>query len=206
MKTFLSLLSLIATIGFANAGGFGGPPPFTNGSPLVSGVDGSYQATARGTNLVGVFRFTYSSGRQISLSSTTDVVTGDSVLSDPYNDYIFFVQGISYRGLVQANINQANIDGVLDNGGAVVPNGTALGTDTVGGLGLTTFMAGSFDGTIQQDSSDYFFKGGGEAQTWNGVDTDGDGTADVYAPLSRVSFKFKGIRATLSTSGSESST
>ena len=43
-----------------------GPPPFTNGSPLVSGVDGFYQATARGRNLTGVFRFTYANGVQTS--------------------------------------------------------------------------------------------------------------------------------------------
>jgi hypothetical protein len=41
-----------------------GPPPFTNGSPLITGVDGSYQATARGKNLTGVFRFTYVNGSQ----------------------------------------------------------------------------------------------------------------------------------------------
>jgi len=202
MKTVFALLSLIATIGIANAGGFGGPPPFTNGSPLISGVDGSYQATARGSNLVGVFRFTYANGRQVSLTNSSTVVTTNSVLTDPYNDYVFFVGGVSYRGLVQANINQANIDGVLDNGGVNIPNGTDFQGDNP--VGLTTFMSGNFGGTIQQDSSDYFFKGSGQAQTW--FQQGDSANPGDFVPGSLVSFKFKGIRATLNTSGAESST
>jgi hypothetical protein len=62
MKIAASLLILIAFVAYVQASA--GPPPFTNGSPLVSGVDGSYQATARGKNLTGVFRFTYANGVQ----------------------------------------------------------------------------------------------------------------------------------------------
>ena len=89
--------------------------------PLVSGVDGSYQATARGRNLTGVFRFNYAAGRQ---TSNPQLPTGTvaSLLTDPYNDYVFFVEGRVYRGLVQANINVDSVAGVLDNGGANVPN------------------------------------------------------------------------------------
>ena len=64
MKIPAALLILIVASEYLHASA--GPPPFTNGSPLVSGVDGSYQATARGRNLTGVFRFTYSGGRQTS--------------------------------------------------------------------------------------------------------------------------------------------
>src|SRR6476646_11778982 len=115
MKIAASFLVFLTGIVHVYAGA--GPPPFTNGSPLVSGVDGSYQATARGKNLTGVFRFTYSSGRQ---TSNPQFPTGNrvaSLLTDPYNDYVFFVEGIVYRGLVQANINVNSIAGVLDNGG-----------------------------------------------------------------------------------------
>jgi len=38
-------------------------------------------------------------------------------LTDPYNDYVFFVEGKVYRGLVQANVNVSSVAGVLDNGG-----------------------------------------------------------------------------------------
>ena len=120
MKIPAALLILIVASEYLHASA--GPPPFTNGSPLVSGVDGSYQATARGRNLTGVFRFTYSGGRQ---TSNPQLPTGNSVgslLTDPYNDYVFFVEGIVYRGLVQANINVDSVAGVLDNGGANVPN------------------------------------------------------------------------------------
>jgi hypothetical protein len=94
-----------------------GPPPFTNGSPLVSGVDGSYQATARGRNLTGVFRFTYANGVQTSSPRLPTGNTVPNLLTDPYNDYVFFVEGKVYRGLVQANVNVSSVAGVLDNGG-----------------------------------------------------------------------------------------
>jgi hypothetical protein len=114
-----------------------GPPPFTNGSPLVSGVDGSYQATARGKNLTGVFRFTYANGVQ---TSSPQLPTGNTVanlLTDPYNDYVFFVEGKVYRGLVQANVNVGSVAGVLDNGAfnvlganSVIPTPTATVSPT----------------------------------------------------------------------------
>ena len=66
MKAAFSLLVLVATIGLARAGSFAGPPPFTNGSPLQSGTDGTYQAVASGTNLTGVFSFVISGGIQTS--------------------------------------------------------------------------------------------------------------------------------------------
>ena len=63
----------------------------------------------------GVFRFTYANGSQ---TSSPQLPTGNSVpdlLTDPYNDYVFFVEGQVYRGLVQANINVGSVAGVLDN-------------------------------------------------------------------------------------------
>src|SRR5262245_47854324 len=123
MRILASLLLLICSVATMLASA--GAPPFTNGSPLVSGVDGSYQATARGKNLLGVFRFTYSTGVQ---TSSPRLPTGNSVpnlLTDPYNDYVFFVEGKTFRGLVQANINISSIAGVLDNGASNVFNAGA---------------------------------------------------------------------------------
>jgi hypothetical protein len=164
MKTVFSLRAIFATIGFAQAGGFGGPPPFTNGSPLISGVDGSYQATARGKNLTGVFRFAYSGGRQ---SSNPTLPSGDSVeglLVDPYNDYVFFVDGMSYRGMVQANVNTDAIAGVLDNGAANVPN-----FDLGDGLGMSSFMSGYFEGSMDQDSPYASMQGDGKVTVSGGM-------------------------------------
>lgn len=195
MKTVLSLLAVFATIGFAQAGGFGGPPPFTNGSPLIQGVDGSYQATARGTNLTGVFRFTYANGRQ---TSSPELPTGDSVenlITDPYNDYVFFVEGMTYRGLVQANINTSQIAGVFDNGSANVP---VWGEDT-GGLGIFSFIAGFFTGSMDQQSPYAAFSGTGQVQVTNGSEDSTTGNF-ILTSGSTVDFKFKGVRATLSTS------
>jgi hypothetical protein len=83
MKAALSLLCLIATMNFAFA--FAGPPPFTNGSPLITGTDGTYQATASGVNLTGVFSFVISGGLQTSTSSSV------------INSWVFFVEARSFK-------------------------------------------------------------------------------------------------------------
>jgi hypothetical protein len=187
MKTALALLVLVASISFGHAGGFGGPPPFTNGSPLVTGVDGSYQASARATNITGVFRFTYSGGSQTSGTITLS----NGVLRDPYNDYVFFVEGLVFRGLVQANINSDNLTGVLDEGGVNAPNGIGAGAtagSTVGPpLGITALMTGFFTGEFDQSSPDYFFKGKGDLQI-----TNTSSTTISIGPIQ--SFRFTGIR------------
>ena len=107
---------LVFLTGIVHVYASAGPPPFTNGSPLVSGVDGFYQATARGRNLTGVFRFTYANGVQTSSPQLPTGNTVPNLLTDPYNDYVFFVEGKVYRGLVQANVNVGSVAGVLDNG------------------------------------------------------------------------------------------
>ena len=83
MKAAFSLLVLVATISLARAGSFAGPPPFTNGSPLQSGTDGTYQAVASGTNLTGVFSFVISGGIQTSDSNAV------------INSWVFFIDGYS---------------------------------------------------------------------------------------------------------------
>ena len=84
--------------------------------PLVSGVDGSYQATARGKNLTGGVLHQYANGVQTSNLQLPTGTTVPNLLTDPYNDYVFFVEGKVYRGLVQANVNVSSVAGVLDNG------------------------------------------------------------------------------------------
>jgi len=103
MKFLASSLALFAVLSSAHAGGFGGPPPFTNGSPLTSGTDGSYQASARGNNTSGIIRFRMSGGNQ--------TFTG--------NDYIFFSEGLVFTGSTQASIMKNNISGILGTSGTV---------------------------------------------------------------------------------------
>ncbi len=208
MKKVFFSLALIVAANFAHAGGFGGPPPFTNGSPLVTGVDGSYQATARGTNMVGVFRFTYSGGTQTSSPTLPSGTTVDNLLTDPYNDYVFFVEGLTYRGLVQANINTGSIAGVFDNGSANV----AVWGDA-DGLGILSFVSGFFQGSMDQQSPYAAFSGDGEI-TVSGPETrivetfpDGPDAPPVYVEIEVIAaqfakeFKFRGVRATLNTAG-----
>jgi hypothetical protein len=95
MKAALSLLCLIATMNFAFA--FAGPPPFTNGSPLITGTDGTYQATASGVNLTGVFSFVISGGLQTSTSSSV------------INSWVFFVDGQVVQGPVVAAIDREHV-------------------------------------------------------------------------------------------------
>ena len=94
MKAASSLLILIATIGLARAGSFAGAPPFTNNSPLLSGMDGIYQAVASGTNLTGVFSFQISGGVQTPTQNVT------------LNSWVFFVDGNVIQGSVAAAISQ----------------------------------------------------------------------------------------------------
>jgi hypothetical protein len=235
MKTLAASLVLLCVVQIS-ALASARPPPFTNGSPLVTGVDGMYQATARGRNLTGVFRFTYVNGSQ---TSNPQLPTGNTVaglLTDPYNDYVFFVEGLVFRGLVQANINVGSVAGVLDNGSANV----AVFGDTAGGLGITSFISGFFNGSIDQTSPYAFFRGNGEVTVNSQVDVvvtpaiiieeqqlvEGTGTGPdnppVFntvpqvvqeevtepriVPISVVKFKFSGVRNATGTFSSSTST
>ncbi|HEY8899882.1 MAG TPA: hypothetical protein VIM61_05680 [Chthoniobacterales bacterium] len=103
----LCTFALLAAAAASHAGSFGGPPPFTDMSPLQSGIDGSYQATARGENLTGVIRFAYQNGVQ-SPNSTANV-------------YSFFVDGNVVTGGVTASITGKDLAGVLGGQDFTVP-------------------------------------------------------------------------------------
>lgn len=230
MKILVPLLVLIAVSVHVQASA--GARPFTDGSPLVSGVDGNYQATARAKNLLGVFRFTYANGAQ---TSNPQLPTGNSVaslLTDPYNDYVFFVEGVVYRGLVQANINVFRVAGVFDNGGANVPNfgqisvvvaptatptasPTATPTATSStslqnSLTLNSFMSGFFNGSIDQSSPDASFQGTGSVVVVSPAFPNSTGLVDGSSFERK--FKFRGVRnhtgttSTTSTSTTSTST
>jgi hypothetical protein len=103
----LCTFALLAVSAASHAGSFGGPPPFTDLSPLQSGIDGSYQATARGTNLTGVIRFAYQNGVQSSIPSA--------------NNYVMFVDGQVVSGGVTASITGKDLSGVLGGADFGVP-------------------------------------------------------------------------------------
>jgi len=100
MNKVIAVLAL-SLVSFASsfAGGFGGPPPFTNGSPLPTGVDGSYVGAVSGSNMSGVIAFQYSSGVQSGVVAR--------------NTWVIFYQGQVYRGVTDVAIADGRISGVL---------------------------------------------------------------------------------------------
>lgn len=207
-RSFAILLASLATV-TVHAGSFGGPPPFTDGSPLVSGVDGSYQASARAKNVAGVFRFQYSGGTQTSSQSR--------------NNWVFFINGQLQRGSTVANINTSKVDGILDT----ISAGTA--TNSNGTVSLPIIMinqnnssSGYFKGKMLKNGS---FNGSGQIMpsppSTNqviGISQDSFvvGTTTVLGPItvtnasytnlpgtiSNTPFKFRGVRTTTTVSTS----
>ncbi|MEO6847234.1 MAG: hypothetical protein ABI443_06960 [Chthoniobacterales bacterium] len=127
-------LLLSVSVVFAGAG----PPPFTNGSPLSSGIDGTYNAIARGTNLTGVISFAIQSGIQVG------TVAG--------NGWTFFVDGQILQGNTTVTISDGDIAGILNGGG--IPSALASKNltfpvifDVAGNA-----SAGEFTGKLDQTS------------------------------------------------------
>jgi hypothetical protein len=144
-------LVLLALALPANAGNMFGPPPFRNGSPLVSGVDGAYQATARAENVTGIFRFAYSGGSQTA--------------NPRQNSWIFFVGGQVFRGNVQANINESSIDGILDSEiSSATTNNDGSVTLPYVYINRDENAAGTFSGKLQLKSPSGAFDGQGVFQ------------------------------------------
>lgn len=132
----LSSLVALVSMGVSQAGSFGGPGPFTNLSPLQSGIDGSYQATARGDNLTGVIRFAYQGGVQTQLPGA--------------NTYVFFVNGNVVSGSTTASITGKDLAGVLGGQDFVVPTNDTGATElplvlVVRGNRANGFFEGSLD-------------------------------------------------------------
>jgi hypothetical protein len=149
MKTFsLFFLSIALLVPVSLAGNFG-PAPFRNGSPLVSGVDGTYQATARAANVTGIFRFAYSGGSQTS--------------NQLQNSWIFFVNGQIQRGGVVANIDNSSLDGILDSQGLVSSstNGTTSLSLPYVIINQNNSSAGTFQGKLSLKNPNGAFSGSG---------------------------------------------
>ncbi|MFA7345810.1 MAG: hypothetical protein WC003_16035 [Terrimicrobiaceae bacterium] len=171
MKRSIALLLIAFAAATANAGSIGGPPPFTNGSPLTTGIDGSYQASARGKNLSGVIRFAISGGVQ---TFGTASLSNDTVQRGN-NSWAIFYQGRLYKGLTEAGISDSSITGVL-SASDITP--TAINNlQTSSGIQITTDTAfpqealiqgqnlsGYFTATMSQKSPTGSFKGNGKVE------------------------------------------
>lgn len=194
---YLAFLSVLV-IGLANsqAGGFGGPPPFTNGSPLLSGVDGTYQASVRGNNMSGVIKFTYSSGVQTT--------------STAGNTWMIFFEGQVYMGTTNVAINNGNLAGVLDTSfdTPVTITNSSQSTTSAGTVSSSTSVqamsnpSGFFNGSIDNNSPNGAFRGKGELsyveRTTSSQSDSAAGTSSSSTTTATVSenFKLKGVRVT----------
>jgi hypothetical protein len=228
---FSILCSLLAfgVASSAMAGSFGGPPPFTNLSPLQSGIDGSYQATARGKNITGIIRFAYQNGVQSPIASA--------------NSYVFFVNGVVTSGSTTASITGKELAGVLGGVNFEVP------TNEEGTVELPAVFvvrgnraSGQFTGQIDLNDRMSYFSGNGEiigagdenvtfitiSEESEGVENDGTnfsvspisstnltipGSEGLLSPgtttpalVPGVRFKFQGVRTSFTAQGSFSDT
>lgn len=223
MKKHLLALcfGLLAFPVMGNAGNMFGPAAFRNGSPLVSGVDGTYQATARAANVTGIFRFAYSGGSQTA--------------NTRQNSWIFFVNGQILKGNVEANIDDSTLNGILDGDST----SSSRTTNQQGQTTLPVYFfsgansaSGNFQGKLNQKSPSGAFSGSGELLPTPGAineftaiyqtfDVQQVGTNSVilvpdgYAAtnlsytnaggtIAPLSFKFRGVRTSTSASSSVS--
>jgi hypothetical protein len=149
---FLLLLSFsfVLSSTLSHAGNMFGPAAFRNGSPLVSGNDGTYQATARAQNVTGIFRFAYSGGSQTS---------------DPAkNNWIFFINGQIQKGTVQANLSDSNLDGVFDSASSVSSSTNSTISLPYIVINQNNNSSGTFSGNLQENSPNGTFTGEGFLQ------------------------------------------
>lgn len=146
MKLLAASLLAIFTVATVQAGSFGGPPPFTNGSPLQSGVEGTYQGSLRGKGLSGVMTFAY--------DGSGNPVTGAN--------YVIFADGGVYLGDLQANIQNVTLAGVLE-----APSSATPPPQTSSFAATTQSTGGSFSGKFNTKSAFYSFSGRGAFQLFS---------------------------------------
>ncbi|MFV0415302.1 MAG: hypothetical protein ACK5NG_02930, partial [Chthoniobacterales bacterium] len=153
---FLSCTLIVSAAAIAQslAGGFGGPAPFQNNSPLTTGTDGTYQASMTGDNLAGVLSFAISSGSQ----TTTPIP----------NSWVTFYNGSVYRGQTAVNIQDKKITGVLDASTLNSSSDAALTLPLMYTIPNNT-ATGAFSGKIDLQDPTGRFHGTGDLYPGAGV-------------------------------------
>lgn len=183
----ISLLCSLLAFGVASsavAGSFGGPPPFTNLSPLQSGNDGSYQAIARGTNLTGILRFAYQNGVQSPIAAA--------------NAYVFFVNGVVTTGSTTVAINGKELAGILGGQAFTVPTNDE-GTVELPALFVVAGnrASGTFTGKLDLEDRMSYFSGNGqivgageETVTFIGIN---ESTASISGATAGLTFETQSV-------------
>lgn len=168
MRVLPILFVIAMTTSTAFAGSLFGPPPFTNGSPLPTGVQGTYQASAIGQGITGLIRFSYNSdGNPSALGN---------------NDYIFFVNGTIITGQTDAAVMTNKIYGILNTPDPITPTPV---------LSLFDSLGGSFNASINNKSPYYSFKGNGVISTFQQFNP-----TDPILPVN-LTFAVRGMRTSL---------
>jgi len=152
MKLAAVSLIFLAALGSSYAGSFGGPAPFQNGSPLITGTDGVYSGIASAKNLTGIINFAISEG--VQSSSTSSRVNGWS----------FFVDGEVVSGITTATVSNKKVAGVLDQGATTSSD---TGSDTlevpaVIYIPATSTAYGSFNASMDMSSPVASWNGSGK--------------------------------------------
>ena len=141
MKRSITLLLLAFTAATAHAGSFGGPTSLNTSTQ--TGAVGVYQATVRGNSLAGIVQFAY---------NTDGNPTSSTVFP---STYVFFIDGMIFKGTVDASIQSSKISSILENG-TVSPAGFI--SPLFAGYELP---GGYWEANINTGSANYFFKGKG---------------------------------------------
>lgn len=207
--TILAAASALFSASQAEAGGFGGPGPFRNGSPLVTGTDGVYEAVATGKNVTGIIGFIIQGGVQTESASR--------------NRWNFFVDGELLVGQTDANVSDGKVVGILDSSVSGSVSSTSNGSVTSSFIVSGNSGAGTFSAKIDLGSPVASFHGSGIMQGTpprtdqlvqivpGGTFTAGDTTfyvppsveiTEISIPgssLEKVEFKLRGTRLSTST-------
>lgn len=174
-----------------------GPAAFRNGSPLVSGVDGTYQATARASNITGIFRFAYSGGSQTA--------------TQRQNNWIFFREGQVIRGNVEASIDESSLTGILAPPQAFTGSTNSNAVLPLIFVSSSSASAGTFNGKLNLKSPSGAFSGEGVFQsaapqvtTYTIINTNGSNQPPLSVTNSSGTpftnnFNFRGVRTSAST-------
>lgn len=176
MKHCLALLLLFSAIpNTASAGSFFGPGPWSMDAPYPGYLNGKYQASVTGLNIIGVVGFAIVDGAPPSRTTETEqadllVVARNLDLGvDPFQNYfLIFHEGRTYRGLTTAMIDlTANtVTGALQgtDPAAIQPFTAVAGENAVANSLpiVNRGLSGGFLATINEKKAVLSFSGTGQ--------------------------------------------
>lgn len=199
-KTILPLLAITLAANVGLAGNWFGSGPWANDAYYPGQLDGKYQASVTGVNIVGAVGFAFQDGAPTASSSAASATTAsNNITVDPsLNYFVIFVQGVTYSGTTTATINldQNTVTGALYSGSSsfstITTEDTILITNSSGVTPvviqnvvldnlslLNRGVNGGFTANINSKNSLFNFSGSGQLsapafpQSVLGFDTNG---------------------------------